>query len=156
MSKFVKGAAISANLHQTGVWGCVEDWTHQREARVPEWSDRTQWSTEEDGCHWLCEFGDVGNDTSCVKQFNLDHRKWEDYRSTRFYNEDSAESALVMKRWLNRVEEDSSGLTLQEWTPDVDTSRTPNHGQFYLKIIETVKPDLLGISSLFCRVTQCI
>jgi hypothetical protein len=72
-----------------------------------------------------------------VKQFNLDHHKWEDYRGTRFYNKDSAESALVMKRWVNRVEEDSSGLTLQEGTPDVDTSRTPNHSQFYLKIIET-------------------
>jgi hypothetical protein len=44
----------------------------------------------------------------------------EDYRGTRFYNKDSA---LVIKRWLNRVEEDASGLTFQEWTPDVDTSR---------------------------------
>ena len=33
--------------------------------------------------------------------------------------------ALVIKRWLNRVEEDESGLTFQEWTSDVDTSRTP-------------------------------
>ena len=67
-------------------------------------------------------FGDAGNGTSCEKQFNLDHHKFEDYRSTRFYNKDSA---LVIKRWLNRVEEDESGLTLQEWTPDVDTSRPP-------------------------------
>ena len=72
--------------------------------------------------HWLCEFGDAGNGTSCVKQFNLDHRKREDYRGTRFYNK---ECALVIKRWLNRVEEDPSGLTFQEWTPDVDTSQTP-------------------------------
>ena len=72
------------------------------------------------GHHWLCEFGDAGNDTSCVNQFNLDHHKWEDYRGTRFYNKDSA---LVIKRWLNRVEEDVSGLTFQEWTSDVDTSR---------------------------------
>ena len=57
-----------------------------------------------------------------MKQFNLEHRKWEDYRGTRFYNKDCA---LVIKRWLNRVEEDASGLTFQEWTPDVDTSRTP-------------------------------
>jgi hypothetical protein len=35
------------------------------------------------------------------------------------------DSALVIKRWLNRVEEDASGLTFQEWTPDVDTSRPP-------------------------------
>ena len=57
-----------------------------------------------------------------VRQFNLDHRKCEDYRGTRFYNKDSG---LVIKRWLNRVEEDASGLTFQEWTPDVDTSRPP-------------------------------
>ena len=69
-----------------GVWGCVQA--------------RTQWSTEEDahmrpGHHWLCEFGDAGNGTSCERQFNLDHRKCEDYRGTRFYNKDSA---LVIKR----------------------------------------------------------
>ena len=57
-----------------------------------------------------------------MKQFNLEHRKWEDYGGTRFYNKDSA---LVINRWLNRVEEDASGLTFQEWTPDVDTSRPP-------------------------------
>ena len=57
-----------------------------------------------------------------MKQFNLEHHKWEDYRGTRFYNKDCA---LVIKRWLNRVEEDASGLTFQEWTPDVDTSRPP-------------------------------
>jgi hypothetical protein len=96
-----------------GVWGCVQA--------------RTQWSTEEDahmrpGHHWLCEFGDAGNGTSCERQFNLGHRQCEDYRGTRFYNTDSA---LVIKRWLNRVEEDASGLTFQEWTPDVDTSRPP-------------------------------
>jgi hypothetical protein len=57
-----------------------------------------------------------------VKQFNLEYLKWEDYRSTHFYNKDRV---LVIKRWLNRVEEDASGLTFQEWTPDVDTSRSP-------------------------------
>ncbi len=100
-------------LVKPGVWGCVQV--------------RVSWSTEEGphirpGHRWLCEFGDAGNDTSCVNQFNLDHHKWEDYRGTRFYNKDSA---LVMNRWLNRVEEDVSGLTFQEWTPDVDTSRSP-------------------------------
>jgi hypothetical protein len=69
-----------------------------------------------------CEFGDADNATSCEKKFNLSHRKWEDYRGTRLYTGDSA---LVIKRWLNRVEEDTSALTFQEWTPDVDTSRTP-------------------------------
>ncbi len=96
-----------------GVWGCVQA--------------RAQWSTEEDahirpGHHWLCEFGDAGNGTSCEKQFNLDHRKCEDYHDTRFYNKDSA---LVIMIWLNRVEQDASGLTFQEWTPDVDTSLPP-------------------------------
>jgi hypothetical protein len=43
----------------------------------------------------LGEARDVGNGTSCEKQFNLDHRKCEDYRGTRFYNKDSA---LVIKR----------------------------------------------------------
>ncbi len=55
------------------------------------------------GHHCLCEFGDAGNDTSCVNQFNLEHRKWEDYRGTRFYNK---EYALVIKAWLNRVEQE--------------------------------------------------
>ncbi len=101
------------SLTKLGVWGCVQA--------------RARWSTEEDafmrpGHHLLCEFGDAGNDTSCVKQFNLDHCKWEDYRGTRFYNKDCV---LVINRWLNRVEEDTSGLTFQEWTPDVDTSRPP-------------------------------
>ncbi len=68
-----------------GVWGCVKA--------------RTQWSTEEDvhmrpGHHWLCEFGDAGNGTSCERQFNLGHRHSEDYRGTRFYNKDSV---LVIK-----------------------------------------------------------
>jgi hypothetical protein len=89
--------------------------------------DRAQWSTEEDAHirpanHWLCEFDDACNGTSCEKQFNLSHRTWEDYRGTRFYKGDCA---LVIKRCLNRVEEDASGLTFQEWKPDVDTSRPP-------------------------------
>ncbi len=101
------------SLAKSGVWGCVQT--------------RTQWSTEEDahmrpGHHWLCEFGDAGNGTSFERQFNLGHHQCEDYRGTRFYNKDSA---LVIKFWLNRVEEDASGLTFQEWTPDVDTSRPP-------------------------------
>ncbi len=70
----------------------------------------------------MCEFGDIGNDTSCVKQLNLSYSTWEDYRDTRFYKGDCA---LVIKRWINRVEEDVSGLTFQVWTPDVDTSRSP-------------------------------
>ncbi len=112
-ARVAEWVAKALPLAKPGVWGCVQ-------ARAP-------WSTEEDahirpGHHWLCEFGDAGNGTSCEKQFNLDHRKCEDYRGTRFYNKDSA---LVIKRWLNRVEEDASGLTFQEWMPDVDTPRPP-------------------------------
>jgi hypothetical protein len=88
---------------------------------------RVQWSTEEDthgrpGHHWLYEFGDGGNDTGCVKQFNLSYFTWEDHWETRFYNGDCT---LVMKWWFHRVEEDTSELTFQEWTPDVDKSRSP-------------------------------
>ncbi len=90
----------------------------QRKKRVAEWVA----SHMRPGHHWLCEFGDAGNGTSCERQFNLGHRQCKDYRGTRFYNKDSA---LVIKRWLNRVEEDASGLTFQEWTTDVDTSRPP-------------------------------
>jgi hypothetical protein len=63
----------------------------QREKRVGLWVAKTlsccvqvrsEWSTEEDthrrpGHHWMCEFGDSGNDTSCEKKFNISHRKWE-------------------------------------------------------------------------------
>ena len=59
--------AKALSLGKPGVWGCVQD--------------RVKWFTEEDtfmrpGHDWLCEFGDAGNDTSCVKQFNLEHHKW--------------------------------------------------------------------------------
>ena len=38
------------------------------------------------GHHWLCEFGDTGDVTSCEKESNLPHHTWEDYSGTRFYN----------------------------------------------------------------------
>ena len=60
------------------------------------------------GHHWLCEFGDTGNGTIFEKQFNLSHHTWEKYRDTRFYKQDRP---IVINRWLNRVEEDTSGLT---------------------------------------------
>ena len=61
---------------------------------------REFWSTEEEvhmrpGHHWLCEFGDAGDGTSCKKEFNLSHRSLEDYSGTRFYNGDRA---LVIKQ----------------------------------------------------------
>ena len=98
-----------------GVWACVQA--------------RELWSTEEEvhfrpGDHWLCELGDAGDGTSCEKKFELGPRKWEDYKGTRFYNGDQA---LVIKRWLNRVDEDASGLTFEEWDPasEADTSQEP-------------------------------
>ena len=74
--------------------------------------------------HWLFKFGDAGDGTSCEKKFNLTRRTWEDYKSTRFYN---GQQALVVERWLNRVEEDASGLTFEEWNPtqDADASQPP-------------------------------
>jgi len=76
------------------------------------------------GHHWLFKFGDVGDRTSCEEKFKLARRSWEDYKSTRFYN---GQQALVVERWLNRVEEDASGLTLEEWnlTQDADASQPP-------------------------------
>ena len=98
-----------------GNWACVQA--------------RELWSTEEEvhfrpGHHWLCELGDAGDGTSCEKKFELGPRKWEDYKGTRFYNGDQA---LVIKRWLNRVDEDASGLTFEEWDPasEADTSQEP-------------------------------
>jgi len=46
------------------------------------------------------------------------------YTGTRFFNGDRA---LVVKRWLHRVDEDASGLTFEEWNPaqTVDTSQEP-------------------------------
>jgi len=48
----------------------------------------------------------------------------EDYKGTRFYN---SQQALVVERWLNRVEEDASGLTFEEWNPtqEADASQPP-------------------------------
>ena len=98
-----------------GNWACVQA--------------RELWSTEEEvhfrpGHHWLCELGDAGDGTSCEKKFELGPRRWEDYKGTRFYNGDQA---LVIKRWLNRVDEDASGLTFEEWDPasEADTSQEP-------------------------------
>jgi len=67
--------------------------------------------------HWFFKFGDAGDGTSCEKKFNLTRRTWEDYKGTRFYN---GQEALVVERWLNRVEEDASGLTFEEWNPTQD------------------------------------
>ena len=63
------------------------------------------------GHHWLFEFGDAGDGTSCEKEFTRLGRQGEVYTGTRFFNGDRA---LVVKRWLHRVDEDASGLTFVE------------------------------------------
>ena len=55
-----------------------------------------------------------GDGTSVKKLFTLPRRAWVDFEGVRFYN---GESALVVKRWLHRVEADASGLTFVEWDP---------------------------------------
>ncbi len=91
--------AKSLPLVKTGVWGCVQG--------------RAQWSTEEDAHmrpdhHWLCEFGDAGNGTSCERQFNLDHRKCEDYRGT---------SRPPVAKLINSSELRAAGFKLREVFP---------------------------------------
>ncbi len=44
--------------------------------------------------------------------------KCEGYKGRRFYNGDCA---LVVDVWLHRVDEDTSGLTFEEWDPSTDT-----------------------------------
>ena len=55
--------------------------------------------------------GDAGNGASCEKEFTRLGRQGEVYTGTRFFNGDRA---LVVKRWLHRVDEDASGLTFVE------------------------------------------
>ena len=60
----------------------------------------------------------------CKNEQQLQARKWKDYKGTHFYD---GECALVSKRWLNRVDEDASGLTFEEWDPteNVDSLQMP-------------------------------
>jgi len=60
----------------------------------------------------------------CKNEQQLQACKWEDYKGTRFYD---GERALVIKRWLNRVDEDALGFTFEEWDPteNVDSSQMP-------------------------------
>ena len=71
------------------------------------------------GHFWICKFGTVPGSMSCVeKKFEFQGRKWEEYRVIRYYDRDSA---LVVELWLNRVADDLSGLTFQEWDPSAGT-----------------------------------
>ena len=102
-----------------GAWGCVQA--------------REQWSEDEQihlrpGHHWIFEFGEAPDGTSCEFTFSFSpcqpRRNGVVYKGTRFYNGDRA---LKVKRWLHRVAEDASGLTFEEWDPtkDVDNSQPP-------------------------------
>jgi hypothetical protein len=59
---------------------------------------------------------------TCVeKKFELQVRKWEEYKGTRYSDGDIA---LVVELWLNRVADDTSGLTFQEWDPSAGSDDT--------------------------------
>ena len=85
---------------------------------------REVWSTEEEthlrpGHFWICKFGTVPGSMTCVeKKFEFQTRKWEEYKGTRYYDGDKD---LVVELWLNRVADDLSGLTFQEWDPSPGT-----------------------------------
>lgn len=103
-------AEVSREVEQRmapGKFGCVQV--------------RELWSTTEErhyrpGHHWVFEFGDAG-DGSCVEKVfgELPHRSWTVYKGVRFY---SGEKALCVKRWLQRIDADPSGLTFEPWCPD--------------------------------------
>ena len=71
------------------------------------------------GHFWICKFGTVPGSMRYVeKKFELQTRKWEEYKGTRYYDGDKA---LVVELWLHRVSDDLSGLTFQEWDPSAGT-----------------------------------
>ena len=67
------------------------------------------------GHHWVFEWGDAGDGTSVEKEFSgMAHRSFQVYKGMRFYN---GENALCIKRWLHRLDSDSSGLLFEDWDP---------------------------------------
>ncbi len=100
-----------------GEWGCIQA--------------RQVWSTEEEanmrpGHFWICKLGTVPGSMSCVeKKLELQGRKWEEYKCTRYSDGDSA---LVVELWLHRVADDLSGLTFQEWDPSAGSDDTSAPG----------------------------
>ena len=70
------------------------------------------------GHHWVFEFGDAGDGTCVEKPFSgMPHRSFQVYKGMRFYN---GEKALCVKRWLHRLDADSSGLTFEDWDPSAE------------------------------------
>jgi hypothetical protein len=71
---------------------------------------------------WICKLGTVPGSMSCVeKKFEVQVRKWEEYKGTRYSDGDST---LVVELWLHRVVDDLSGLTFQEWDPSAGSDDT--------------------------------
>lgn len=118
---------------QPGKFGCVQV--------------RELWSTAEDrhyrpGHHWLFEFGDAGNGTSVEKDFcDLPHRSWQVYKGLRFYR---GNQALTVRRWLHRVDADTSGLLFEDWDPSKETL-DPNAQPAYMIINSS---ELRGVAAL--------
>lgn len=79
----------------------------------------TLWSKDEQrhlraGHHWIFEFGDAGDGSCIEKTFELAPRQSEEYKGFLFYN---GNSAIVVKRWFHRVDDDASGRTFVEYNP---------------------------------------
>ena len=56
------------------------------------------------GHFWICKFGTVPGSMSCVeKKFEIQVRKWEEYKDTRYYDGDRD---LVVELWLHRFTDD--------------------------------------------------
>ena len=72
------------------------------------------------GHGWVAELGDAGDGKGSFEEsFSLPPRSWRDYKGTRFYD---GESALTIKRWFHRTEDDASGCTFVEWDPEKDVA----------------------------------
>ncbi len=70
----------------------------------------------------MCKIGTVpGSMISVEKKFELQVRKWEEYKGTRYSDGDNT---LFVELWLDRVADDLSGLTFQEWDPSAGSDDT--------------------------------
>ena len=58
---------------------------------------------------YVFKFGTVPGRMTCVeKKLEIQTRKWEEYKGTRYYDGDRV---LVVELWFHRVTDDLSGLT---------------------------------------------
>ena len=88
---------------------------------------RERWSTEEEihlrpGHYWLLELGDAGDGTPIERSFVARTT----HAGLRF---DAGESAIVVKRWLNRTADDAEGLTFVEWQEASDEKMIVNSSE---------------------------